>query len=175
MATFSLLPRPRQILRRACSGWVRGGRAWDVTGDFPERRGKGMGEEWRAEERWGRSRGFYLLATARSMVHFDGSDWRVWAVRWGRRCGLNSVAWSRSSGACCANGQTHGFSQRATFSLHGQKVQEGERVRRGWHVAGASMPCCVTCSAWRIGRGMLRNGNADLGVQYVHEKGQNAS
>jgi hypothetical protein len=63
---------------------------------------RGKGREW--EENGEQRRdgvgpgGFYLLATARSMVHFDGNDWRVWAVRWGRRCGLSSVVWSRSSG-----------------------------------------------------------------------------
>jgi hypothetical protein len=139
-------------------------------------RGEGRESEENGEQRRDRvgPGGFICSRRARSMVHFDGSDWRVWVVRWGRRCGLSSVVWSRSSGACCANGQTHGFSQRATFSLHGQKVQEGEHARRGWHIAGASMPCWVTCSARRRGRCVLWNGNAALSVQCVHGKGQNA-
>jgi hypothetical protein len=120
-------------------------------------------------------RGFIVWAWSWCRVYLEGEDWAMQAVSLGWHSGLSSVVWSRGSGACCANGQTHGFSQRATFSLHGQKVQEDERVRRGWHVAGASMPCCVMCSARRIGRGVLWNGNAALGVQCVHGKGQNAS
>jgi hypothetical protein len=49
-----------------------------------------------------------------------------------------------------------------------------ERAGRGWRVAGASMPCRVTCSARGNGACTLRNGYAALIVQSVHGRGQSA-
>jgi hypothetical protein len=63
-----------------------------------ERRGEGLGEEWRVEERWGRSRGFYTPVV--DMVgrgigrHGLGSS----AARSGRRSELSLWVWSVWSG-----------------------------------------------------------------------------
>jgi hypothetical protein len=92
----------------------------------------------------------------------------------GRRCGLSSVVWMRSWGACCANGQMHRFSRCARFLCHGRKVQAVERAGRGWRVARASMPCRFTCGAWGKGACTFWNGDAALGVQSVHGRGQSA-
>jgi hypothetical protein len=93
-------------------------------------------------------------------------------VRWGRHCGLSSVVWMRSLGACCANRQMHRFSRRARFSCHGRNDQVAECAGRGWHVARASMPCRFTCGARGKGACTFRNDDASLGVQSVHERGQ---
>jgi hypothetical protein len=47
-------------------------------------------------------------------------------------------------------------------------------VGRVWHVARASMPCRLTCSARGKDACTLQNGDAALGVQTVHERGQGA-
>jgi hypothetical protein len=47
-----------------------------------------------------------------------------------------------------------------------------ERAGRVWRVARASMPCRVTCGAQGKGSCMLWKGDAALGVQTVHERGQ---
>jgi hypothetical protein len=57
-----------------------------VARDLPERRGKGMGGEWRAEKRWGRSRGFYTSTVDTVRRGIDRHGLGGWAVFSGRRC-----------------------------------------------------------------------------------------
>jgi hypothetical protein len=90
-ATFSLLPRPRQILQRACRGLARGVRASAVAGDLIERRGKGVGGEWRPGEGLGRSRGFYTPVVDSVLRDFDRHGLGNGAARSGWRCGLCAV------------------------------------------------------------------------------------
>jgi hypothetical protein len=63
-----------------------------------ERRGEGLGEEWRAEERWGQSRGFYtpVVDMVRRGIgrHGLGSG----AARSRRRSELSARVWSVWSG-----------------------------------------------------------------------------
>jgi hypothetical protein len=63
-----------------------------------------VGEEWHPGESFGRSRGFYTPAVDSVHRGFDRHGLGSWAVLSGRRRGLSSVVWTRSSGACCANG-----------------------------------------------------------------------
>jgi hypothetical protein len=125
----------------------------------------------RADEERG-VQGFICSRWAWSRVPSSEMIGGVWAVRWGRRCGLSSVVWMRSSGACCANGQTHRFSRRARFSCQGRNDQVAERAGRGWRVARALMPCRFTCGARGKGACTFQNGDAALGVQSMHERGQ---
>jgi hypothetical protein len=131
-----------------------------------------VGEEWRLGEGFGRSRGFYTPAVDSVRRGFDRHRLGSWAVLSGRRRGLSSVVWMRSSGACCANGQMHGFSRRARFSCHGRNDQAVERAGRGWRVVRALMPCRFTCGARGKGACTFRNGYAALGIQSMHERGQ---
>jgi hypothetical protein len=48
-ATFSLLPRLRRILWRACRGLARGVWAWAAARGNSQRREEGRGSKWRAE------------------------------------------------------------------------------------------------------------------------------
>jgi hypothetical protein len=145
MATFSLLPRPRQTLQRACRGLARGVWAWAVAGDLTKRRGKGMGGEWRVEERWGQSRGFYTLAVDSVLRGLDHLGLGSEAVLSRRRRGLNSVVWTRSSVVCRANGPKQKFRRRAGFSCHGREAQVVGRAGRGWRVVRAAMSCRCMC------------------------------
>jgi hypothetical protein len=145
-----------------------------VAGDLTDGRRKGVGEEWRPGERFGRSRGFYTPVVDSVRRGFDRHGLGSWAVLSGWHRGLSSVVWTWSSGACCANGYMHGFSRHARFSCHGQNDQVAEHAGRGWRVVRASMPCRVTCGARGKGACTLQNGYAALGVQSVHERGQSA-
>jgi hypothetical protein len=131
-----------------------------------------MGGEWRAEERWGRSRGFYTPAVDSVLRGLDHLGLGSEAVLSGWRCGLSSVVWTRSSGVCRANGQKQKFRRRAGFSCHGREAQVVGHAGRGWRVVRASMPCRCTCGARGKGACTTRNGYAALGVQSVHGRGQ---
>jgi hypothetical protein len=131
-----------------CSGW----------------RGEGLGEEWHPGERFGRFRGFYTPAVDSVRRGFDRLGLGSGAVLSGRCSGLGSVVCMWSSGACCANGQMHGFSRHARFLCHGRKDQVVGRAGQGWRVVRASMPCRCTCDAQGKGACMLRNGYAAPGV-----------
>jgi hypothetical protein len=61
----------------------------------------------------------------------------------------------------------HGF--RVTVGMIRWPSMLGEG---GVLLARASMPCRFTCGAWGKGACTFRNGNAALGVQSVHERGQ---
>jgi hypothetical protein len=82
----------------------------------------------------------------------------------GRCCGLSPVVRSQSSGACCANSQTHGFSDRAQKSCHGQGEWGLEHAGQRWRGDVASMPCRFMCC--QEGKGACMGGNAThaLGV-----------
>jgi hypothetical protein len=76
-----------------------------VAGDLTERRGKGVGGEWRLGEGLGRSRELYTPAVDSVLRGFDHLGLGSGAVLSGRCRGLSSVVWTQSSGACRANGQ----------------------------------------------------------------------
>jgi hypothetical protein len=90
-----------------------------------------VGEEWRPGDGLGQSRGFYTPAVDSVCRGFDRLGFGSGAVLSGRRRGLSSVVWMRSSGACCANRQMHGFSRCARFSCHGRNDQVFGAVSHG--------------------------------------------
>jgi hypothetical protein len=72
------------------------------------------------------------------------------------------------TGRCIGSVDVHGF------SCHGRNVQAVERAGRGWRVARASMPRRFMCGAQGKGACTFRNGDAALGVQSMHKRGQGA-
>jgi hypothetical protein len=133
-----------------------------------------VGEEWHPGDGLGRSRGFYTMVVDSVHHGFSRLGLGSGAVLSGRRRGLSSVAWTRSSGACCANGHMHEFSGHARFSCNGRTDQVVGRAGRGWRVVRASMPCRFTCGAWGKCVCTLWNGYAALVVQSVYGRGQSA-
>jgi hypothetical protein len=123
-----------------------------------------VGEEWHPGDGLGRSRGFYTLAVDSVCRGFDRLRLGSGAVLSVRRRGLSSAVWTRSSGACCANGQMHGFSRRAWFLCHGRNDQVVGHAGQGWCLVRASMPCRFICGARGKGACTLRKGYAALGV-----------